>query len=68
MSERFNPRRDLFLFATHRRRRAGERQNQFQSQAGFVPLCDRASQRRNVARLIVSIPGGICSSLRRVKV
>ena len=36
----------------------------FQSQAGFVPLCDLVDTHRAKAGVEVSIPGGICSSLR----
>ena len=85
----FNPRRDLFLFATPLSSRFSGRPCRFQSQAGFVPLCDVPLARcpyaffwfqsqagfvplcdTDVSFLIfswqgVSIPGGICSSLRR---
>ncbi len=37
----------------------------FQSQAGFVPLCDAITLRPRSVAEHVSIPGGICSSLRR---
>ncbi len=62
----FNPRRDLFLFATRRAVNSPMGQSdQFQSQAGFVPLCDRHRRLVSIDPLIdVSIPGGICSSLR----
>ena len=36
----FNPRRDLFLFATALWLLDRRIQQMFQSQAGFVPLCD----------------------------
>ena len=62
--EGFNPRRDLFLFATAPIQQLTNRGTQFQSQAGFVPLCDQDLRIRNGSRTIVSIPGGICSSLR----
>ena len=86
----FNPRRDLFLFATDCCQLIEQRFHMFQSQAGFVPLCDIQwpyiigdktlcfNPRRDLflfATMIypmadlsiiqVSIPGGICSSLRR---
>jgi len=86
----FNPRRDLFLFATLSfclrsfsflwfQSQAGFvplcdkvsligtlSSTKFQSQAGFVPLCDHKSKPdRHAVKHKVSIPGGICSSLRR---
>jgi len=54
----------LFLFAT---RTGSSRRNtpeKFQSQAGFVPLCDTNAGHVLCALRWVSIPGGICSSLR----
>ena len=41
----FNPRRDLFLFATILRPSSRRQSTAFQSQAGFVPLCDNKSCR-----------------------
>ena len=64
----FNPRRDLFLFATMSLYLGGYGLVVFQSQAGFVPLCDFIEQSAWAAILKVSIPGGICSSLRRCPV
>ena len=37
----------------------------FQSQAGFVPLCDEPLVEAIKDEFGVSIPGGICSSLRQ---
>ena len=64
--EGFNPRRDLFLFATQQMRNGEQVFAGFQSQAGFVPLCDALPFIEVESALIVSIPGGICSSLRRL--
>ena len=61
----FNPRRDLFLFATQAGSAARRRLSLFQSQAGFVPLCDLVFALREATHWSVSIPGGICSSLRQ---
>ena len=60
----FNPRRDLFLFATPGCFKACCQALLFQSQAGFVPLCDDIFSNLCQRRFDVSIPGGICSSLR----
>ena len=60
----FNPRRDLFLFATPSLVAVPVCLLRFQSQAGFVPLCDPVHLEDAQRVLRVSIPGGICSSLR----
>ena len=39
----------------------------FQSQAGFVPLCDPTDHDIFLVQRAVSIPGGICSSLRLLR-
>ena len=61
----FNPRRDLFLFATPELGQGQKKHPEFQSQAGFVPLCDPGQNQQLLTSSGVSIPGGICSSLRR---
>ena len=61
----FNPRRDLFLFATAPVRHQIVSTYMFQSQAGFVPLCDVSAMKIKTPVIQVSIPGGICSSLRQ---
>ena len=60
----FNPRRDLFLFATEKITVNWRFAYTFQSQAGFVPLCDHLVGLERLLHYKVSIPGGICSSLR----